>query len=349
MRIYTIVLTGLIVITACNTATEQAKDEVAEIYLHVQHPEYVTSIDSVRATGILNTQTEVKLSFKTGGIVESVRVNEGQTVNKGELLATLNLSEINARVKQSAIALEKQKRDYKRALNLFLDSVITRETLQNAESAYELAKTEKSIADFNLVHSRIIAPAQGKVQRVLVEKDEIIAPGHPAILFASTENNWVVKVSLTDRDIVRFRVGDSAVVEMDALPGKIFPAWIAELGTFADPVTGTFSAELLISEKDPDFRSGFIARTRIYPSDTVSGWLVPFEAVHDMDQGKGYVYVLEGSKPVKKRVLTGDLVRDGIILHEGVTGEDQVITEGVDNYRDGVTVKVINSQKSTLE
>jgi len=68
-----------------------------------------------------------------------------------------------------------------------------------------------------------------------------------------------------------------------------------------------------------------------------------------MDQGKGYVYLLEGSKPAKKRVLTGDLVRDGIILHEGVTGEDQVITEGVENYRDGATVKIINSKKSALE
>ncbi|MCA1747123.1 MAG: efflux RND transporter periplasmic adaptor subunit, partial [Bacteroidales bacterium] len=254
-----------------------------------------------------------------------------------------------ARVRQSAIGLEKQERDYKRALNLFLDSVITLETLQNAESALELAKTEKSIAEFNLNHSRIIAPAQGKVQRILVEKDEIIAPGYPAILFASTESNWMVKVSLTDRDIVRFRIGDSAVVEMDALPEKSFPAEIAELGTFADPVTGTFSAELLIRERDPHFRSGFIARTRIFPSDAVMGWFVPFEAVHEIDNGKGYVYVLEDTKALKKAVQTGNLVRDGIILHEGVTGEDLVITEGVEYIRKGATVKILNSKKSLSE
>jgi membrane fusion protein, multidrug efflux system len=349
MRVYTIFLAGLVIVSACNRTGGQAETEDPAVHVSVQQPVYVTYSDSLRTTGVLNTLTEVKLSFKTGGIVESVKVREGQTVNRGQLLATLNLSEMNARVRQSAIALEKQERDYKRALNLFLDSVITLETLQNAESAFELAKTEKSIADFNLNHSRITAPAQGKVQRILVEKDEIIAPGHPAILFASTESNWVVKVPLTDRDIVRFRIGDSAVVEMDALPGKSFSAEISELGTFADPVTGTFSAELLLRERDPGFRSGFIARTWIFPSDSLSGWFVPFEAVHDIDNGKGYVYLLEGTKAVKKSVQTGNLLRNGIILHEGVTGEDRVITEGAGYIREGATVKVITENQSASE
>ena len=343
------ILTGFVFVAACNRTGGHATGEDAAVHVSVQYPVYVAFRDSLRATGVLGTHTEAKLSFKTGGIVESVLVKEGQTVKRGELLATLNLSEINARVQQSVIALEKQERDYKRAVNLFLDSVITLETLQNAKSAYELAKTEKSIADFNLSHSRITAPANGKVQRILVEKDEITAPGHPAILFASTESNWVVKLSLADRDIVRFRIGDSAVVEMDALPGISFPAEISELGTFADPVTGTFSAELMIRETDPAFRSGFIARTRIFPSDMVSGWFLPFEAVHEIDNGKGYAYVIEGTKAVKKMVLTGDLVRNGIILYEGVTGEDQVITEGGEYIREGAIVKVLTSVKIPTE
>ncbi len=333
----------MIAVSACNSAGEQATAGDAQVHVSVQHPEFVTYIDSLRAIGILNTQTEVKLSFKTGGIVESVDVKEGQTVKKGALLTSLNLSEINARTKQASIAMEKQERDYKRALNLFLDSVITLESLQNAKTAFELAKTEKSIADFNLGHSKIIAPSEGKIQQILVEKGEIIAPGYPAILFASTENNWVVKVSLADKDIVRFREGDRAVAMLDAFPGKRFSATVTELAALADPVTGTFSVELMINETDPAFRSGFIARTFLFPSDSLAGWYLPFEAVHDLDHGKGFVYLLDGKTVQKQEIRIGGLTAEGVILSEGVSAEDFVVTEGGEYLKEGAVVRVMNS------
>ena len=347
MRTCTIIVAGMIALSACNTTGGHDTGKDAPVNVSVQHPIFVIYSDSLRATGILNTQTEVKLSFKTGGIVESVKVREGQTVKKGELLASLNLSEINARTRQASIALEKQERDYKRALNLFLDSVVTLETLQNAKSAYELAKTEKSIVDFNLGHSRIIAPSEGNVQRVLAEKGEIIAPGYPALLFASTENNWVVKVSLADRDIVRFREGDRAVAELDAFPGKRFSARVTELAALADPVTGTFSAELMINETDPAFRSGFIARTFLFPSDSLSGWYLPFEAVHDLDHGKGYVYLLDGKTVQKQTVRITGLTGKGVILNEGVSGDHLVVTEGGEYLKEGTAVRVMNSENDS--
>jgi membrane fusion protein, multidrug efflux system len=347
MRICTIIIAGFIALSACNTTGGHDTGKDAPVNVTIQQPVFITYSDSLRATGILNTQSAVKLSFKTGGIVESVAVREGQTVKKGELLASLNLSEISARARQASIALEKQERDHKRAVNLFLDSVITLETLQNAKSAYEMAKTEKNIADFNLGHSKIVAPSTGNIQRILVEKGEIIAPGYPALLFASTENNWVVKVSLADRDIVRFREGDRAVAELDAFPGKRFSARVTELAALADPVTGTFSAELMINETDPAFRSGFIARTFLFPSDSLSGWYLPFEAVHDLDHAKGFVYLLDGKTVHKQEVHIAGLVGKGVILNEGVSGEHLVVTEGGEFLKEGTIVRVMNSENES--
>ena len=72
----------------------------------------------VRVTGLLSTKTEMKLSFKTGGIIKQINVKEGQTVAGGQLLAVLDLSEVSAQVNLARIGFEKSQRDLTRAGNL---------------------------------------------------------------------------------------------------------------------------------------------------------------------------------------------------------------------------------------
>lgn len=282
----------------------------------------------VRVTGLLGTRKEMKLSFKTGGIVKKVAVRDGDRVNKGQLLLSLDLVEIDAQVKQAVIALQKAERDLERVRNLYVDSVATLEQLQNAKSAWELARAQKQIAEFNLSHSKIEAPVKGKVQKVLVEENELIAPGYPAVLFASTEDNWVVRVAVTDKDIVRLSPRDPALLTMDAFPGDTIAASVSELAAIADPVTGTYEAELRIGDPDPRFRTGFITRAMIYPKDRKSGIRVPMEALLNASDRNAYVYLLRRGKPEKIRVKTGPVTGAYLIVTEGLAEGDTLITSG---------------------
>ncbi|MGY0039503.1 biotin/lipoyl-binding protein [Pedobacter sp. NJ-S-72] len=81
---------------------------------------------TIAVSGQFTTDDEVLLSFKTGGIINSLLVKEGDAVKKGQLLATLNLTEINAQVQQTQLSYEKAKRDYQRTKNLYSDSVYFR-------------------------------------------------------------------------------------------------------------------------------------------------------------------------------------------------------------------------------
>ena len=198
----------LLCIVACTGPEQKSQVESQIIPVEIQRVESRTYKVPVKLTGLLATTTQMKLSFKTGGLIDQLKVREGMEVSAGEVLAVLDLSEIRAQVKQAEIGLEKSLRDMKRAGNLFRDSVVTLEQYQNAESAYELARTQKQIADFNLLHSKIKAPSGGRIMKVLVECNEVIAPGYPAIVFASTENDWVVRAPVTDKDIVKLRIGD---------------------------------------------------------------------------------------------------------------------------------------------
>ena len=278
--------------SGCKQTEEKAALEETAVNIRIHPVEYMEYKVPVRATGILGTSTRMKLSFKTGGLIKQIDVREGESVEEGQILALLDLSEIRAQVNQARIGYEKARRDMTRAENLYKDSVATLEQFQNAKSAFEIAGSQKQIADFNLEHSRIKAPSDGKIQKILIETSEVIGPGYPAILFASTENDWVVRASLTDKDIVKLAIGDSAKVYMDAFPGISFGAEIIELGTVADPVTGTYETELMILQTLPQFRTGFISRAEIYPTEVKRSLVLPIHALIDATDNRAIIFVL---------------------------------------------------------
>ncbi|MEN8227775.1 MAG: efflux RND transporter periplasmic adaptor subunit [Bacteroidota bacterium] len=332
----------LLTLAGCKPAEEKTPVRDSAINIRVQPVEYVAFKIPVRTTGLLSTTTQMKLSFKTGGIIKQLNIREGESVRKGDVLALLDLSEIRAQVNQTRIGLEKAERDLTRAKNLYRDSVATLEQYQNARSAYELARSRKQIADFNLLHSRIKAPSDGKIQKVLVETNEMIAPGYPAILFASTENDWIVRASLTDKDIVKLSIGDSGKVKMDAFPGTLFDAEVSELGTIADPVTGTYEVELMMLQSLPQFRTGFFSRVQIYPTEISRSLVVPVEALLDASDKRAAVFIYVQGKALRKRVITGSILQDKIEVLEGLEEGELVITDGAQYVTKDAKVVPVN-------
>lgn len=296
----------------------------------------------VRTTGILATREQMKLSFMTGGIVKEVQAKEGLSYKRGDMLAVLDLSEVQATVDQARIGLEKAQRDLRRARNLYQDSVATLEQYQNARSAFEVARSSLQIAEFNLKHSSIGAPADGKVQKVMVEANELIAPGHPAILYASTEDDWILRASLTDKDIVRLSLGDTARLNIDAFPDRVFAGEVSELGTVADPVTGTYEVEVRLLQNNPLFRTGFFARAEIIPAMSGRSVMVPLECVVDANDRQAVVFVYSEGSVEKRNIKTGALVDRYLVVREGLSAGEKVVSRGAHYLKAGMQVTVLN-------
>ncbi len=343
---------SLVAVLAACTSPEQNRQVVSKpIPVEIQRVEAKTYQVPVRVTGVLGTTTQMKLSFKTGGIISQLNVREGRAVSAGEVLAVLDLSEIRAQVTQADIGVEKSLRDMNRAKNLYQDSVVTLEQYQNARSAYEMARTQKQIADFNLQHSRIKAPSDGKIMKILVETNEVIGPGYPAILFASTEDDWVVRAALTDKDVVKLAIGDSAVITMDAFPGEEFLAEVTGLGSGADPVTATYESELKILRSHPQFRTGFFSRVDIYPAGIKRSLVVPLGALVNASDYKAHVFVYttaggeakSAAGTVAKRNLnTGRILGERVVVLDGLEEGEWIVTEGAKFLRADMEVVAVN-------
>lgn len=299
----------------------------------------------IRTVGTLEPAEEVRLSFKTGGVIASIAVEQGAPVRAGQALAALAQQEVAAAVAQARALADKAERDLERGRALFKDEVATREQLEDLTTARDVALANLRAAEFNARFSRIEAPADGIVLRRLAEPDELVAAGQPVLVVGSTAGGWIVSAALSDRDIVRTQVGDPARITLDAYPGRVFPATVTELASAADPRTGTYEMKLAIDPAGARFVQGLVAKVEMTRATGAAVNVVPVQSLLEADGTAAVVYVVarDGDDDVAERVPVelGRLVGDRVEVLTGLDGDERVVTEGASYLRDGQAVRVL--------
>lgn len=335
----------LLPLAACSVPEAPAaqKAPVHEVAVRVARVERGPRARPVHAAGRVGYSAETRLAFKVGGVVARIAVDEGDHVQKGQVLARLDPREIDAHVSEAESARAKAERDLARARQLNKDDVVTREVLENATTAAEVARAGAAAARFNRRFSEIVAPQGGVVLARLVEPGEVVGPGTPILVVGSAGTGHVVKAGVADRDVVRLAVGDAADIELDALPAAQLAGTVSEIAPSATPATGLFEVEVRIDGDQPALAAGMIARTTIEPRATETVTTVPLAALVEADGARGRVFALAADRrhveprPVEIAFLVGDRVA----LRSGLDGVTEVVSEGAAYLDDRSAVKVV--------
>lgn len=295
----------------------------------------------IRTSGRLASQAEVQLAFKVGGIIQDLRVDEGDRVRTGQTLARLDLSEIDAQVQEAKSALEKARRDLRRTRRLYRDSVATLAELQNAQTAVETAEARLQTARFNRKHAVIGAPESGRILRRHAEAGEQVASGTPVLTLGATGRGWVVETGLPESDVVRVSLGDSATVTFDAHPDTPLDAQVTEIADAATSRTGTYEVELALPGAEVPLKSGFIGRVTLHPSGTEDHVAVPARALVSGDGRQGTVFTVDSdSQTVRRRsVEIAHVLNRTIVVNEGLSAGTSVVVAGKAEVSDGEKVR----------
>ncbi|HEX7050473.1 MAG TPA: efflux RND transporter periplasmic adaptor subunit [Longimicrobiales bacterium] len=292
-------------------------------------------------TGTLGAKEEVALSFKVGGIIDRIDVDAGAVVRAGQTLAALELGEIDAAVARARSAAEQAERAYARARRLYADSVVPLARLQDAETAAAVARAELERTLFNRRFAVVVAPSDGVVLRRHKEPGELVAPGEPVLVLASRARGSVLRVGLADRDVVRVREGDAADVRFEALPDRRLHGTVTQVGTAAQPGTGTYLVEIALPAAD-DLVSGLVGTAEIRSSTPTLAKLIPVEALLEADGSRGTVYALaaDGRSAERREVTIDFLAGDRVAIAAGLDGVASVVTAGAAYLNDGAAVVV---------
>ncbi|MBN8854773.1 MAG: hypothetical protein BGO55_20280 [Sphingobacteriales bacterium 50-39] len=299
---------------------------------------------NLQYSGLIASNEEAHLSFKIGGVISRVYVKEGDHVSAGQLLATLDLTEIDAQVQQASQNLEKNRRDEARVSNLYRDTVASLEQLQNTHTQVSVATEALRIAKFNQQYAQIHAPAGGVILQKLMSEGEVASVGKDVFLFNGTEKNeWVVRFGVSDRDWVILKKGDKATVSIEAYPGQTFTGIITKMAEGADPVNGTYPIEVTVSPAGHKLAPGLFCSLQLQPSSKQSLTIIPIEALVEGDGKTGYVYTLNADqRTVKKNpIQVAFLTKNKVAVSGGLDGAGQVITDGVGYLTETSIVKVV--------
>jgi multidrug efflux system membrane fusion protein len=346
----------LLALAACSSEGAAAREGEKAVPVRVRGVEVAPLVRPVHATGRLGYGDEVRLAFKIGGVVASIDVKEGDRVARGQMLARLDPREIDAALAQARSAQTKARRDLKRARRLHAGDAVSGEALQNAVTAAQVTGATAAAVEFNRRTSEIRAPVDGVVLARRAEPGEVVAAGAPVLVVGAVAPGapvqpegevWpagsagpdgigppggrVARVGVADRDVGRIGVGDRAVVELDALPGRSLAGRVGEVAPSASPATGLVEVEIdLEAPESAALASGLVLRATIEPEPNEVHQVVPMSALVEADGSRAFVYAVtpDRRRAVKRAVAIAFLAGDRAAIASGLDGVIEVVTQG---------------------
>lgn len=341
----TIALLSFFLILSCKEEKKESKpfENTEVVPIKTASVGSLAIAGNISASGLVTTENETTYSFKIGGVVSGVFVEEGQFFRKGQLLATLDETEIRAGLNQSDLNVQKNERDYRRATNLYKDSVYTLEQVQNTRTGLDIARKQKDAVAFNVRYSKIYATADGFVAHKVANKGEIVGPGSPVLLINETShnNNYLLKVGLTDTEWASTKIGQKATVTLDGYPGKTFEAFVFRKSQSADTALGSFQVELKLMMNDSKPAVGMFGKAEIKTDHSQDFIVIPYNALLEADGNKAFVYVVEKNKVRKRPITIAKFENSKVFVQDGLQKNDKIVISNSAYLNEQSTIKII--------
>jgi hypothetical protein len=159
-------------------------------------------------------------------------------------------------------------------------------------------------------------------------------------LLRASGRGWVVRVGVSDQDVVRVALGDPATLSFEALPGRTLAAVVSEVAEGASPLTGTYELELRLLAPAPELRSGLIAAAVIRPAPAASYGFVPIAALQEANDDQAAVYVPAGQAVERRAVRVAFIEGEQVAVAAGLDGVAAVVTDGAARLTTGARIEV---------
>lgn len=292
-------------------------------------------------------------AFEVAGKIVEFRVDEGQAIAAGDVIARLDARDFEAALDKARANLDKTRSDLGRYQTLYDKGVSPLTDLESAKRRYEVTEAEIRTAEKAVEDCVLRAPFTGTVAKKLVQDFQNVRAKEPIVILQD-ESTLEIRVSVPESDFAAMTPGLSiaernqrlaVAVSIASIPDRSFPGHIKEFATTADPVTRTFEATFAFAPPgDVTIRPGMTAKVRITPQKAAAragSVSVPARAVVTDASGESLVWVVDPDTLTVKRtvVTTGDVAGDRIEVRSGLRPGMEIAVSGVARLRDGMQVR----------
>jgi len=369
-----VILGVALAFTSNDKNSEESSTVAAAMPVEVASPVYEKISEWDEYTGRFEASNRVEVRARVSGFLESVNFTDGQMVNKGDILFTLDdrpykiaLDQAKADYGQAKASLTTAQDNFDRVVSLHESGAVSieeydrrKQALEFAKSSIQLSQAKVDNAKLNLEFTRVTAPITGLVSRDKVNLGNLIDGGssNSTLLttivatspiyfyFTGSEADYLRYVRLArngDREAVR--TGDIPVfIKLQDEDDFIHEAKIDFVDNEIDNNTGTIESRAILENKDHLLEPGMFGKARIIGSAAHQSIMIP-DNIIGTNQSIRFVYVLGADNVVTVKNLTlGPLHSNGLrIVRDGLSPDDKLITNNIQKIRPGIAVTPIET------
>ena len=305
-------------------------------------------------TGEVRARFETDLAFRIGGKIVERRVDVGERVRGGQVLARLDPQDVRLAVNAAAARVaaaeadlafartELERSESLRARNFISGSALDsrRTAVQAAEARLREARAEAATAGNQAEYAALSAGHDGVVVAAPAEAGEVVAAGQAVLRVARLDEREVL-IHVPESRIAALAVGDRALVRLWSAPRREYAGSVREIAPAADPATRSYAVRIGVADADEALSLGATA-TVAFASPSDAQAVLPLPALTRIDGAEVVWVVDEASQVQPLRVEAGEFRENGVVIRSGLPAGARVVVAGVHRLVEGETVRPVD-------
>ena len=319
-----------------NKIYEYDKEQAINVQADTLHVENVNAKYSY--SGTFEPNKETKISAELQGKINTLLVDVGSVVIKGQTLVLLDNSLLKLQVQTIDVQVEGLEADVKRFIILAKADAIQGVQLEKAELGLKSAKVQRAILLEQINKTTIKAPFQGVVTAKLSEEGAFAAPGVP-LLQITDITNLKFTVNVPENDLRQFKLNHSYTITADAYPEISFTGKVTMIGSKAN-MGSSFPIQFTLNNtSDLKIKSGMFGKVNLENASQEMGIIIPASAMVGTAI-QPQVYLIKNGKSVMQNITISKNIQNKVVVSSGLKEGDLIVTNGFINLYDGANIIV---------
>jgi membrane fusion protein (multidrug efflux system) len=343
-RISSAAFACVLLLSACQqgeSTAEEDEEEVPPVPVETGTPVRGDVLAVYSGTAPIEAFAEADVIAKVEGEIREVLVEEGDEVEKGQILARLDGDRLRLELNESGARLRKMQRDFERNKDLREKGLLSEGDYEKLQYDLESLQASYNLASLELDYTQIRAPISGVISERYIKLGNTIRVNDPLYRVTSFDP-LVAYLHVPEREYQQISADQPVAIDIDALADMEILAGVTRVSPIVDPETGTFKITIEIRDESRRIKPGMFGRMSIVYDRHENVLQVPRSAVME-EMGIESVYVVEDDKAVRRIVKTGYGENGMIEITDGLDDSDNVIIVGQVGLKPDATVTIINA------
>lgn len=312
-------------------------------------------------TARIMAETRVEVIAKGMGQALDVKVEEGDKVEKGQVLAELDKEELQAQLQQSRVNVAQTKYQMETTSEQYTKGVLSEYESKMARFNYDTAVSNLRLLEVQMKNQTIRAPISGIITQRMIQPGMLISSGMPTYSIMDP-TSFVLPISPPEKEVRRLSIGQEARVSIDSNAGNEVIATVKRINPAVDVASGTVKVTLAFAEKDLDvLREAAFARVRLVMETHEDTLIVPKDTLIE-ENGRYYLMTVveeplsddidPSTEPryVAERIEVETGLEDAnyIEITSGLSDDSLIVTLGQHTLKVGAAIRVTNAEEEIL-